>query len=228
MTAEADLSALGALLADRSRAAILTELLGGQPLPAGELARRVGASPSGASNHLKRLLESGLVTAQPQGRARIYSLAGHDVAEALEALSRIAPPRPINGLRAADAAEALARARTCYDHLAGRLGVGLTRALVTRRVLRRHGAVYGVTRAGAEWLADELAIDVAELRRARRGFALACVDLTERRPHLAGALGTALAEAFLARGFARRVASGRALRVTDDGARWLGALGVAL
>ncbi len=228
MAGTVDIAAVGTLLADRARAGILAELLGGEPLPAGELARRAGVSPSGASNHLRRLLDGGLVVARSEGRRRVYRLAGEDVAAALEALGRLAPERPPAGLRAANAREAFGRARTCYDHLAGRLGVGLTRTLLRRRVLRAADGGFAVTPRGAAWLGEELGIDVAAARDSRRAFALRCLDLTEREPHLAGALGAAVASAFLARDLARRAPHDRSLRLTQAGERWLADLGVAL
>jgi DNA-binding transcriptional ArsR family regulator len=225
---EVDIAAVGALLADRGRASMLTELLGGQPLAAGELARRAGISPSGASNHLKQLLEGGLVTATASGRSRVYRLADAQVADALEALGRIAPARNVRGLKDAQRYKAIAEARTCYDHLAGRLGVQLTRSLVRRRILREADGSFTVSRRGELWFADELTIDVEPLRNARRAFALQCLDLTERQPHLAGALGAAVARAFLDRHHARRLPGTRALGLTPDGTAWLAAHGVKL
>lgn len=207
---------------------MLTELLGGQPLAAGELARRAGISSSGASNHLKQLLEGGLVTATASGRSRVYRLASAEVADALEALGRVAPPRKVRGLKDAQRYEAIAEARTCYDHLAGRLGVQLTRSLVTRRHLEEADGSFVVSRRGERWFARELAIDIDALRRAPRAFALQCLDLTERQPHLAGALGAALARVFLERRYARRLPGTRALGLTPDGIAWLEARGVKL
>lgn len=227
MRGDVDLSTVGALLADPARAAILSELLGGERLPSGELALRAGLTPSGASNHLRRLLAGGLVHADADGRRRLYRLAGPDVAAALEALGRIAGPVPVRTLRGADKRVALRDARTCYDHLAGRVGVGVTERLVRLRLLHELDASYAVTRRGEAWFA-ELALDVTELRASRRGFALRCLDLTERRPHLAGALGAALADAVRRRGYVRPRAGSRALRVTDAGRAFFADLGVEL
>jgi DNA-binding transcriptional ArsR family regulator len=207
---------------------MVIELLSGEPLAAGELARRAGISPSGASNHLKRLLAAGLVVTECEGRNHIYRLANADVAHGLEALGRVAPARPIRGLRDAHRHEAIARARTCYDHLAGRLGVQLTRALLSQRYLRQVESGFVTTCRGEGWLADELDIDVTEVRRSRRAFALGCLDLTERQPHLAGALGAAIANAVLEHRYARRIHDSRALHLTADGEAWLLANGVTL
>jgi len=228
MAHEIDIAAVGALLADPGRAAMLAELMGGHPLAAGELARRAALTPSGASNHLRQLRAGGLVAATADGRNRFYRLANAEVAHALEALGRVAPSLEPRGLKAAQRNEAIAQARTCYDHLAGRLGVELTRSLVARRHLRNAENGFTVGPSGARWFADELQIDVEPLRAARRAFALRCIDLTERRPHLAGALGAALAGAFLELGYGRRLSGTRALRPTSDGAAWLAANGVVV
>lgn len=225
---DVDVAELGALIADRVRSAILMELLGGEAIAASELARRARTSPSGASNHLKRLLAGGLVRAQTVGRSRYYRLANDDVAQALEALGRISNRKRIGGLRDANAAELLARARTCYDHLAGTLGVRFTEWLLAEALIRRRAERFEVSQRGANWLYREMAIDVEQVKVSRRSLAIPCLDLTERRPHLAGALGAAIAETFLNRDLARRAEHSRALHVTDKGSRWLAGLGVLL
>lgn len=221
MIAEADIAAVGALIGDRARASMLNALMSGEAISAGELARLGGVSPSGATAHLRRLREGGLVVDEPAGRQRVFRLASPELAEALEALALVAPPIPVRGLREANAAGAMKRARTCYDHLAGELGVAVTDALVDRDVLARDdGSGFAVTRAGDVWL-EELGLDLGALRRARRSFARGCVDWTERRPHLAGSLGAGIATTFFARGWVRRRPGGRALAVTAAGAAWL-------
>lgn len=220
MTGDADIAAVGAALADSGRAAMLLALLGGDAVSAGELARLADRSPSSASAHLRTLREAGLVVAEDVGRNRFFRLAGPDVADALEALARIAPPRKARGLRQSEAAQAVKRARTCYDHLAGELGVAVTDALVGRGLLRRGDGCFEVTRAGGAWLGG-LGIELETLERRRRSFARACVDWTERRPHLAGALGAAVADLFFDRGWARRLPGRRALAVSPSGCAWL-------
>jgi DNA-binding transcriptional ArsR family regulator len=215
-----DITMVGAAIGDPARAAMLLALLGGESMTAGELARLAGKSPSGASAHLRVLSAAGVVVVEARGRSRLFRLAGPEVAEALEALTRIAPSVGVKSLRQAEATKALKRARTCYDHLAGELGTALTDALVTRRLLRRNGDVFEVTEGGARWLAG-LDIDVAALGRGRRSLARACLDWTERRPHLAGALGAEFAQVFFSRGWVRRLPGGRAIAVTSTGHAWL-------
>jgi DNA-binding transcriptional ArsR family regulator len=220
VTADADIASVGAALAAEGRAAMLLALVGGDAISAGELARIGGRSPSGTTAHLQRLREAGLVVVEERGRNRFYRLAGPEVAEALEALSRIAPPRPVRTLRQSEAARALKQARTCYDHLAGELGVSVTEALVDARLLEHVGDAYTVTPAGHLWL-GQLGLDLDALSRRRRSFARACLDWTERRPHLAGSLGAAIAATFFTRGFATRLPGGRAIALTQAGGEWL-------
>jgi hypothetical protein len=156
-------------------------------LPASVLAAEAGVAPSTASPHLARLLDAGLLTVRPQGRHRYYALAGPHVGELIEALARLAPCAPVRSLRDGTRAHALRRARTCYDHLAGRLGIVLTDALTSRGLLRQDTG-FALTDAGLHWFdAAGIGLD----RTSRRPLARACLDWTERRPHLAGTAGAA-------------------------------------
>ncbi|WP_433226040.1 ArsR/SmtB family transcription factor [Actinomadura formosensis] len=208
---------MAALLADRARAAMLTALLDGRPLAAGELARTAGVSAQTASAHLGRLLDGGLVTVVKQGRHRYYRLRGSEVALVIEALSRISPPVRARSLRQSRDARRLHEARTCYDHLAGVAGVALFAALVGGGLIEADGGdAYEVTEKGEERL-GALGLDVAVLRRARRRFAWGCFDWTERSPHLGGALGAALTGRMIELGWFERGSTRRALVVTDAG-----------
>jgi DNA-binding transcriptional ArsR family regulator len=222
----ADIAPVAALVADPARAAMLGALLSGSALAAGELSQVAGIRPATASAHLARLLDGGLVTMTRQGRHRYYRLSGHEVASVLEAISQISPVRPVRSLRQSRDAAALAQARTCYDHLAGRAGVALFDALVRGGILTAGGtgqdAAYEVTAEGVDKLAD-FGLDVAEVRRSRRRFAGACLDWTQRRPHLNGALGAAVTDRLLELGWIERGPSRRAVRVTDLGLAGLAA-----
>jgi DNA-binding transcriptional ArsR family regulator len=215
-----DIAQVAGLIADPARASMLAALLAGQPLAAGELSQVAGVSPATASAHLAKLLGGGLVAVTRQGRHRYYRLAGQEVANVLEVIAGISPARPVRTLRQSREAHALAQARTCYDHLAGRAGVALFDAFMRQKILTGDGvgkaAAYEVTDAGADKLA-EFGIDVAEVRQARRRFAGACLDWTQRRPHLNGALGAAVTGRLLALGWIERGPSGRAVRVTGAG-----------
>jgi DNA-binding transcriptional ArsR family regulator len=217
MLADADLARLGALLGDGRRAAMLLALMSGEELSAGELAARAGASSSLAAAHLAKLRDGGLILDRRQGRERRYRLAGPAVAEALEHLLALAPPRPPRSLRESNRGAAIQRARTCYDHLAGELGVGLTEALERQGALETADAGYSLTRSGTRRL-TELGVDITNARQGKRAFARQCLDWTERRPHLAGALGAALADRFFELEWVSRRPGSRALTVTPQGA----------
>lgn len=219
------LAELGALLAEPARAAILLALMDGTTRPAGELARIAGVSPATASAHLKRLLEGGLLALHEQGRHRYFRLANDDVAAWLEAMAlpHAAQAKPIATTRDL----ALCRARTCYRHLAGQLGVALCEAWLERSWLHADkdglrllpAATDSLLRAG--WHAE---LTQQLLRLPGRG----CVDWTERRLHLGGPLGVAITGAMLDAGWLRRAQRNRALLPTPDGLRRLAELGVRL
>ncbi|NGY58816.1 winged helix-turn-helix transcriptional regulator [Lentzea sp. NEAU-D13] len=216
------LAAVAGLLADRTRAAICSALLDGRAWTARELAAHAGVAPSTASEHLTRLVEGGLLVEHRQGRHRYVALAGPHVAELLETMTSFAGPGPApRGLRAAAASEALVRGRTCYDHLAGRLGVSLRVGLVELGVV---SAELVVTEPGMVWL-KELGFEAS-----KRVVSRACLDWTERVPHLAGAAGTHLCSVFFERGWVKRIGSSRAVALTsvgEEGWRQLGILGDA-
>ncbi|GGR87979.1 MULTISPECIES: ArsR/SmtB family transcription factor [Streptomyces] len=213
----AGLAALAGLIADRTRAACLLALLDGRAWTAGELARHAGVAPSTLTEHLHRLVAGGLLAEERQGRHRYVRLAGPRVAQLVEDLAAQVSPagarRPPRGLREASAGAAMARGRTCYDHLAGRLGITVTDALTGRGLLRQDTG-FALTDAGLEWFgAAGIPLDLS----GRRPLARACLDWTERRPHLAGAAGAALCRRALEAGWCVRVGSGRAVRITAAG-----------
>jgi DNA-binding transcriptional ArsR family regulator len=211
---EPDLARVASLIGEPARATMLAALLGGEPLPAGTLAARARVSPSTASEHLARLVAGGLVTRRVSGRHRYYALSNEDVAAALEALARISPLVGDDSGCSAAAGDALRFARTCYDHLAGELGVLVTDTLVVRGLVSRRG--YEVTEVGEAWL-YALGIDVSALRAHRRPMTRPCLDWSERRDHLAGSVGAALATTLLERRWLVRLDGTRAVRLTLRG-----------
>jgi len=206
-----DLATAAALFGDPARAAMLTALCDGHALPAGDLARRAGVAPATATAHLRRLVEGGLVRVRVQGR-RYHELSGPHVATVLEALAHVAPEVPLHSLRQHRDARVMAEARTCYDHLAGRRGVELRDRLLATRALHSTDDRDHALTAHGERLIAALDIDLDQLRCSRRIFARSCLDWTQRRPHLAGALPAAITRTFLARGWLER-GPGRGLRV---------------
>jgi DNA-binding transcriptional ArsR family regulator len=232
MLGDADIAAIGSLLAEPARARILTALGDGRALPASVLAAEAGIAASTASEHLARLVDGGLLQVEAHGRHRYFRLAGPQVGELIETIARLAPPARVRSLRQGTRAEAIRAARTCYDHLAGRLGTSLMDALLSRGVLAGgdgdfhpelgdrlstpgRDVRYEVTGDGVDALA-EFGIDVANLG-GRRPLIRYCVDWSEQRHHLAGALGAALADRLFELGWLRRASRGRAVHVTPAG-----------
>jgi DNA-binding transcriptional ArsR family regulator len=230
MTGDADLSRVADLIADRARSRILMALASGRELSASLLADEAGISRSTASAHLRKLTDGGLITVRIDGKRRHYRLAGEHVADILERLLELAPPEPITSLRASTRAAQLRVARTCYDHLAGRLGVGIMRGMIDRGYLtggdgrfdpsRDRPAAYGqdvdyrLTDGGREFL-DHLEV---RLPGGRRPLIRYCIDWTETRHHLAGQLGRGLRDRFLEAGWVRHHPRHRALAITAEGA----------
>jgi DNA-binding transcriptional ArsR family regulator len=220
MDAKFSLAFTAALIADPGRAAMLTSLLDGRALAAGELARAANVSPQSASMHLAQLLEGGLVKVAQDGRHRYYQIASPEVAHAVEALGVIASPRKQKPLAEGDP---ICYARTCYDHLAGAMAVSLAESLQQRRYLvagADSDRELDVTATGEKFF-EKWRIDVNELRSKRRSFARRCLDWTERRDHVAGALGAAICQRFLELRWIARDRNSRIVRVTPSGRRQL-------
>jgi DNA-binding transcriptional ArsR family regulator len=216
------IAAVGELIGEPARAAILIALLDGKSRTAGELALTANISAQSASAHLSKLVDGGLLKMDRSGRHRYYSMAGPDVAHALEALGSISTlPRSHVVATRARVPDDMYTARSCYDHLAGRIAVELSDALEKSEIIRPCGKQdYELGRAGRAWFAN-LGIDVDSLRRSRRAFARQCLDWTERRPHVAGALGAALCSRLIALGWIASRRDTRALRITPRGVREL-------
>jgi DNA-binding transcriptional ArsR family regulator len=217
MDYEPKFARIAALLGNPARAAVVQLLMDGRAKTALELASHVGLLAQTASGHLKLLTEGGILAVEPSGRQRRYRLRNHSVAAAVEALALAAEDRRPPSSRQRPA---LQIARTCYDHLAGQTGVTIADALVARRYLKPAGREYQITGSGEKFFV-ELGIDLARLRRQRRAFAPQCLDWSECRPHLAGALGAALTEHLMEKRWFSRVPQTRALRITPAGRRGL-------
>jgi DNA-binding transcriptional ArsR family regulator len=202
---------IAGLIGEAGRIQMLTTLLDGEPHSASQLALAADVSPQTASSHLSKLLSGGLVVSERNGRHRLYRLKSNDVAVAIEALgalaTRTAAPPVVPEIRFA---------RSCYDHLAGVLAIGIRDALLKRDTLRHRGNEFLLTSAGERFL-KTLDIDSASLRGMRRAFARKCLDWTERHHHLGGALGAALLSQFIDRKWLARTRDTRALRLTLDG-----------
>jgi DNA-binding transcriptional ArsR family regulator len=209
------------LIGEPARAAMLVSLLDGQSRNAGELAMIANVSAQSASGHLSKMIAGGLLKAESSGRHRYYCMAGVDVAHAIEALGVIATLPPSAAAVSRRSNHEFRHARTCYDHLAGRIAVEMVRAFEAEKIIRATGErEFEVGPKGWSWFAD-LGVDLDVLRRSRRSFALQCLDWTERRPHIAGALGAAMCARMVTLGWFARKRDTRALRVTHQGSREL-------
>ena len=208
------------LLADPARARILGALIDGTTRPAGELAYVAKLSAQAVGAHLAKLVEGGLLVAEVQGRHRYFriaSAAASAIDQCLSSLAESCRPRPARApLPAPGVPMQFLRARTCYGHLAGEKAVRVLHAMVQARWLSVEGRDFSVTRLGEKKL-EVMGIDLAATRRPRRTFARACVDLTERRAHLGGALGAALLDLYVSRGWVERHRRSRVVTITSEG-----------
>ncbi len=201
------------LIGEPARAQMLIALLGGRAMTATELAHGANVSPQTASLHLSQMLDGELLALEKQGRHRYYRLASREVAAALEALMSL---RPEQRTAPNDVLEPIYLARSCYDHVAGRVGVALADALQTKGWLTATEMNYEVTAEGETGFTT-FGIDLPALRKQRRHFARLCLDWTERRPHIAGALGAALMARLLERRWLKKDPKERVLYLTRAG-----------
>lgn len=222
MDAEPSMAAVGALIAVPARAHMLAALFEGRALTATELARVSGVSPQTTSSHLAKLLGARFIIAETHGRHRYYRLARPQIAETLAPLALIAH-KPVPPRARSQKLETLCDARMCYDHLAGRLGVAVTNALLRQKQIQSIDRDFRVTPRGRRFFQD-LDLDLDRLMGERRVFARQCLDWSERQPHLAGALGAALAAALLERRWISRAKQDRRIFVGSKGRRALAEL----
>lgn len=239
---DADVASVAALIADPARGRILMALADGRALPASVLATEAGISAQSASGHLKKLVTGNLLRVAATGRHRYYTLAGPEIAAALESLALIAEPYEITSLRQGTRANALRQGRTCYDHIAGKLGVTITEALLDSKALVRTDGRADAGRAESDPLSagtgddcpyelgpqakDVLAaigvdIDTVRQSRSRRPLLRACVDWTEQRHHIAGTLGAEICRTFVEAEWITRKPRERAISLTPRGHRAL-------
>jgi DNA-binding transcriptional ArsR family regulator len=211
-----NISRIASLLGDPARADALTALLADRALTATELAAIAGVTKQTMSAHLSKLLQAALIGVDQQGRHRYFRLANEDVARLLESLMGVAFRTGAVRLISSPREPALRKARICYDHLAGELGVSAYESLLQQHVVQLSRGVLQITDSGTGWFA-RIGVDTAEVARRRRTFCRACLDWSERRHHLAGALGTALLSRFYDLGWASQDKNSRAIRFTPAG-----------
>jgi DNA-binding transcriptional ArsR family regulator len=221
MVVEQQFSQLTSLIGEPARAKMLWNLLDGRAFTATELSLMAEVSPQSASMHLNKLTQAQLLTVEHQGRHRYYKLASREVAYAIEAIANLLPSGKTENTESFLHNGHIKYCRSCYDHLAGKIGVAITDKLVKNRLITpdsRQG--YKVTATGLQWFA-RLEIDIDELKAQRRIFSRQCLDWSERRPHIAGSLGAALLEKMLKEDWVRKIKNSRALLVTGKGEKKL-------
>ncbi|MCV9951985.1 winged helix-turn-helix domain-containing protein [Paenibacillus sp. BT-177] len=218
MSTKSNVAMIASLVSEPSRAAILTALLDGRFHTASELAHMAGIKPQTASFHLAKMIEAQVVTVEKQGRHRYYGIQDPEVAQVMESLLSIAPPVPIKSFKQASENEAIRLARTCYDHVAGHLGVQIMSFFIQRGILSEDQDGLHITQQGEIFFAD-FQIDLKNTRQKRRSFSHKCLDWSERRHHLAGALGSALLDRLFELHWVEHLPTTRAIRITAEGKR---------
>jgi DNA-binding transcriptional ArsR family regulator len=226
MKAGPDIAMVAALVGDPARCNMLTALMTGRALTASELAHEAGVTPQTASSHLSKLEAGGLIEQQKQGRHRYYHLTGPDVASVLEGLEGLAARAGHMRVRTGPKDPALRRARICYDHLAGDLGVQMLDSMKQQRLVRQSKQAIELTGEGRRFMAEALQIDDRMLSHPRRPVCKACLDWSERRHHLAGTLGAAMMNRFTELKWAARDATpgSRVVNFSRTGERRFSAL----
>ncbi|KZD26058.1 ArsR/SmtB family transcription factor [Bacillus cereus] len=215
-----NISYIAKLIAEPTRAIILDCLMNNQALPASELAYMAKVSHPTISSHLSKLVEGNLLTVEQHGRHRYYRLANQEVAEVIEKLGTIAPIAQVRSLNQSNQLKQVRYARTCYDHLAGKLGVEITEKLLASEFIILEEGEYIVTEQGKRWFLNfGINIETAEIKR--RVFAKPCLDWSERRYHISGWLGSAIAKLFFEQEWITKTDKTRAVHFTKKGMKLL-------
>ncbi|RED54165.1 ArsR/SmtB family transcription factor [Aestuariispira insulae] len=207
---------IASLIGDPARANMLSALMDGRALTATELSLIAGVTPQTASSHLGKMQTAGLLSLEKQGRHRYFRLSGQDVADALEALMVLSSQTNPRKRHTGPKDQAMRHARTCYDHLAGCVGVALTDALIERGLIRDQDHGLAITEAGSRYF-EQIGIDIPQLKTGKRAVTRPCLDWSERRPHLGGALGAAILDRFLEKGWLNRRKNSRTIQITPPG-----------
>lgn len=213
---EKDITDITGLIGDPVRTKILWTLLDGIAYTATELASCANTSPQNISMHLNKLIQADLLAVESQGRHKYYRFAKPEVAYAIEAIGSLVPNEQHKKIIADQANTAIKYCRTCYDHLAGKVGVLVTEALVKQQLIALNPGTYDVTKKGRDFFA-QLNISIDELIKQRRALAKPCLDWSERRHHLAGSLGAALLNRMLSLNYVRKTKNSRAMIITAKG-----------
>ncbi|MDP4261176.1 MAG: helix-turn-helix transcriptional regulator [Bacteroidota bacterium] len=211
---------IASLIGDPTRAAIMWTLLDGKAFTATELAIAADTSPQNISMHLAKLVQADLLYAEIQGRHRYYKFSRKDVAYAIEAMASLVPNPDMHDKSGPENSSAIKYCRSCYDHVAGKVGVSIADGLLRQKIIIEKNKGFEVSAKGKKWFLD-LGIDVAGLKLQRRVLLRPCLDWSERRNHIAGSLGAALLDKMLSSDWVRRTKNSRALVITAKGQKML-------
>ncbi|MEO5564672.1 MAG: helix-turn-helix transcriptional regulator [Chitinophagaceae bacterium] len=217
---ETQFKQISALIGDPTRATILWTLLDGKAFTATELAITADTSPQNISMHLTKLVQADLLSVESQGRHRYYKFSRDDIAYAIEALANLIPHPRIDKTAPVESTSAIKYCRTCYDHLAGKIGVAVTDSLLQQKIIVDINNNYEISKKGKKWFSD-LNIDIDTLNEQRRSLLRPCLDWSERRHHIAGSLAAALLNFILTEDWARRTKNSRAITITGKGEKKL-------
>ncbi|OMQ09936.1 helix-turn-helix transcriptional regulator [[Flexibacter] sp. ATCC 35103] len=208
------------LIGDATRAAIMWTLLDGRAFTATELSVAVNTSPQNMSMHLSKLLEADLLAVEKQGRHKYYRFSNKEVAYVVEAMANLIPKPDILSKKKVENYPPIKYCRTCYDHLAGKIGVALADSLVQQKIIIEKESAFEISTEGEKWFSD-FGINLEDAQKQKRIFLKPCLDWSERRYHIAGSIGTLLLNKMLEQDWIRRTANSRAIIITGKGEKEL-------
>ena len=211
---------IAALIGDPTRAVIMWTLLDGKAFTATELAIIVNTSPQNISMHLAKLVQSDLLCVEKQGRHKYYRFSNKEIAYAIEAMANLIPHSAIPKKNIAEKHSPIKHCRTCYDHLAGKIGVALTDSLLEQKIIVDNNNVFEISPKGEKWFSD-FGINVDEVKKQRRLFLKPCLDWSERRNHIAGSLATSIFDKMVSNDWLRKTNHSRAIIITGKGEKEL-------
>ena len=204
------------LIGDATRASILWNLLDGKAFTATELAIAVETSAQNISMHLGKLLDADLISVEKQGRHKYYRFSNKEVAYAVEAMANLIPKPEISAKKKTENYPPIKYCRTCYDHLAGKIGVALAESLLEQKIIIEKNNTFEITSEGEKWFSD-FGVNIGEAKKQKRIFLKPCLDWSERRYHIAGSVGTLLLNKMLEQDWIRRTANSRVILITGKG-----------
>lgn len=209
-----------ALIGDPTRAVIMWTLLDGRAFTATELAIVANTSPQNISMHLTKLLDGDLLSVEKQGRHKYYRFSNKEVAYAVEAMANLIPKPEITSKKETENYPPIKYCRTCYDHLAGKIGVALTDSLLEQKIILNKNDTFQISAEGEKWFSD-FGIDIEEAQKQKRIFLKPCLDWSERRNHLAGSVGAMLLNKMITEDWLRKTKNSRAIIITGKGEKEL-------